>query len=478
MDLVDWSRQLFTQVDILSTAIQQKNTWAFGDAWEPHFTGEMPTAKERAWVQEAIEFITQQFFPDGNVRGQQFDFRTSMKLMGYAWDIDGDDLMILTEGENHFPQYAMFPATQVGSWSDDGVRFREKTTVSGSNRLDGAELVDGIIRDPATKRYMGVRLLVGDGKYKDIPARHAHLEFEPQWTDQVRGIPKPAPSLTRLVNLLETDERLHDSIKLASGLTFKFKNAEGEAPVGNEAITAEDSPTAAGDATVVGGNSGRSLHYHEQTTSGGEIRYLDSTQNEEIEPINYSSPHQNVESFIARIQHGVLWQVGWPYELIKVGETGRAPTRLVADLANKLIWDRQATGLRRWKKMISYALAKGAEHGFLRSPPSPKMFVLWEPGLPAQISVDKGNDAKEDREALKMGITTKSIINAKNGYHEDVIANQRKKELVRAINDAKELHALVKGEGVSFQQCMEWVEQRSPNPVTQMQQQSQQTLQE
>ena len=56
-----------------------------------------------------------------------------------------------------------------------------------------------------------------------------------------------------------------------------------------------------------------------------------------------------------------LSSVGWHYELLSLGETGRAATRLLADLANMSIWDRQAGVLRRWKRIVGYALAKG--HG-------------------------------------------------------------------------------------------------------------------
>ena len=35
-ELVNYSRQLFAQIGNLSTAIKEKNSWAFGDAWDAH----------------------------------------------------------------------------------------------------------------------------------------------------------------------------------------------------------------------------------------------------------------------------------------------------------------------------------------------------------------------------------------------------------------------------------------------------------
>jgi hypothetical protein len=66
MELVNYSRQLYAQIDILSTAIYQKNNWAFGDAWDAHFHGD---DTDREWAKEAKDFLDYQFYPFCNVRG-------------------------------------------------------------------------------------------------------------------------------------------------------------------------------------------------------------------------------------------------------------------------------------------------------------------------------------------------------------------------------------------------------------------------
>lgn len=473
MELVDLSRQLVSQIDILATAIEQKNNWAFGDAWDAHYVGQEKQSVTGAYsfIGEAREFLEFQFYPYCNVRGPQFDLRESLKLMGKAWDRDGDDLMILTESEAHFPQLAFYPATRIGSWGDNGKRIQSRRTEVTDGAYDGATIFDGIILN-RNNRPIAVRLLNDDGTHTDVSLYSADLGFEPQWCDQVRGIPRVATSLLRWLNLQDIDGFLQDGVKRASTMSFKTKRAEGEAGVGNQVLQIEDSPAALLDPNniVGGGASERKLHF-EEIAGGGSLIYLDSTQNEDIEAIDYSNPHPNVEAFIQRIQRGSLASVGWFYELLNLNEGGRAPSRMLCDLANQTITDRQATGRRRWKRIISYALAKASKHGFIRRPRDQRDFGLWEPGYPKHLSVDAGNDVKAGIEMCKFGLSTASIEAAKFGYHIDHIREQQEAELRGAIEMAKRLEPLVAGKGMAFQDILQLVRQNNPNPVSQPQQQ-------
>ena len=114
-ELVNYSRQLFAQVDNLNTAIRQKNSWAVGQAWDAHYMG-----KNKAWGEEAETWLKEIWFPNCCVRGPLWNFRKCMRISGQAWDVDGDDLMILTEQPNGFPQIAFFPATRIGMTATGG----------------------------------------------------------------------------------------------------------------------------------------------------------------------------------------------------------------------------------------------------------------------------------------------------------------------------------------------------------------------
>jgi hypothetical protein len=464
-ELVNLSRLAISQIEVLAAAIEQKNNWSFGDAWDAHYTGE-----DKAWAQEASEFLANQFYPFCNVRGPEYDLRTSLMLYGKALDRDGDDLMILGETENHFPQIAFFPATRVESGSNHA--NRRGMEVKGGP-FDGATIFDGVILNRQNRR-IGARLLNDDGTHRDISAFNCDLGFEPAWVDQIRGFPKLSPILRPMANLQDIDGFIQDGIKRSSQYAAVVKNAEGEAPVGNEVITGEDSPTASDPTSdiVGGGHSDRKVHYEEMPGGGGVFLYMDAGAGESVEPFKYENPHPNVEAHIERIQRGCLAAIGWAYELLNLNEGGRAPSRLLCDLANQTITDRQATGRRRWKRIISYGLAKGAKHGFLRKPRDPRDYNRWEPGYPKHLSVDAGNDVKAGIEMCKFGLSTASIEAAKFGYHISTIRKQQEEELNDAASIADRLYARLKGgdRNVTWMDCLQMVRQNNNgNPVQQPQ---------
>ena len=466
-ELVNYARQLFAQVDILNTAVSQKNNWAFGDAWDPHYLG-----VNVKWGEEAADFLKNQWMPNANVRGPQYDFKRSLLLSGQSWDVDGDDAMILTQTESGFPQLAFYPATKICSYGSEYGKSQIsnlKSQVVDGGPFDGARLFDGIIYD-RNARAIGLRIIGEDGQASDISAFNADLAYEPAWCDQGRGIPRVAVGLLRWMNLQDVDEFLQRAMKRAASIGLINKTEEGEAAIGNEVILGEDpvdtGATKIGEPSVAAG-SDREIAYEE--IEGGEMYYLSSAGGESIEALDFKNPHPNVEAFIQRLTRGSLASVGWFYELIDFQATGRAPSRLLCDLANQSIWSRQCTGYRRWKRAIGYAIAKAMKSGYLTRNDDGIDAYLWEPGLPKPLQVDAGNDAQADREALKMGITNKAILAQKqHGLHYRDLDKQRETELRSTIATAIAINKDFPV--VPLDRVLELLEQRSPNPVFQNQQ--------
>ncbi len=470
IELVNYSRQLFAQIDVLNTAVAQKNNWAFGDAWDPHYSG-----TNAAWGEEATEWLVNQWMPNANVRGPQYSFKRSLLLSGQSWDVDGDDAMVLTETASGFPQLAFYPATKIGNGRDLGGASSASPTsnptlVSGGE-FDGAKIFDGVIYD-RNARAIGLRIIGEDGTHTDISAYNADLAYEPVWSDQGRGIPRIAVGLLQWMSLQDIQEFLIRGLKRAASIGLINKTEEGEAAIGNEVIAGEEIPdhgtqTKFGDSSTTAG-SDREVAYEE--IEGGEMYYLSSTGNESIEALDFKSPHPNVEAFIERITRGSLSSVGWFYELIDFQATGRAPSRLLCDLANQSIWSRQRTGYRRWKRAIGYAIAKGMKSGYLTRNNDGIDPYLWEPGLPKPLQVDAGNDAMADREALKLGIVNKAILAQKShGLHYRCLDRQRDMELRESIQRAVQLNKDFPQ--LSFDRALELGEQRSPNPIAAQQDQ-------
>ena len=355
-ELVNYSRQLRAQIDILDTAIRQKNGWAFGDAWDPHYVG-----RNTKWGQEAEEFLRLQFYPSCNLRGPLYHFKKSLTLSGQSWDTDGDDLMLLTESESHFPLLAFYPATRIGgtgSWPSGPGIGGDSNVVQGG-MFDGAKIFDGVIFD-RNQRTIGVRINNEDGNYKDVSSFSADLAYLPDWHDQGRGIPRVAVALLRWMSLQDIDAFLEKALKRKASIGVKFKKEEGEAGLGNEIITSEEAtiPSTSGPGAEQIESGGDEPRVYFEEIKGGEGYYLNSTTGEDIEEFKYDCPTKNVEGFIARMQRGALASVGWFYELLNLSESGRAASRLVCDLANQSIWDQQSAGQLRAKRAVVYAIAK------------------------------------------------------------------------------------------------------------------------
>lgn len=464
-EAVNYSRQLFAQIPELSTSVRDKNTWSFGSAWDPHYMG-----VNRKWGDEAEDWLKNQFYPMCNVRGPLYDLRRTLMISGLMWDVDGDDALVFTESQSGFPQIAMYPGTKVGTQAN-GARGNLDTErgagVSGTVKggpFDGAKIFDGVIQD-RNNRMIGIRFVGEDGEITDIPSYSCDMAYEPEWHDQGRGIPRVVTSLLRWMNLQDIDEFLQKGMKRAASVGLKFKNDTGEGGLGNEVVVGEDdvAATLSSGQTMLSGGSSPKIAVEE--VEGGEMYYLNSLTGEDIEALDYQNPHPNSEEFVKRIMRGSMASVGWLYELLNLSETGRAPTRLACDIGNQSIGSRQESGYRRWKRVITYAIAKAMKNGLISKNYDGMDPYLWEPGYPKPLSVDAGNDEQADRENLKLGTTSKTLIAQKHGWHRNVIRRHRTTETVDLIEDA--LAISQKYPQVPFEKVMELLEQRGANPVAQ-----------
>lgn len=453
-EMVNYSRQVFAQIDTLWTAVDSKNNWAVGDAWDGHYTG-----TNAAWGEEWEHWINQVWMPNANVRGPQYDFKRSMKLSGLAWDVDGDDAMVLTETVNGFPQVAFYPSTKISSAATNfGARSSQFVT---GGQFDGAKLYDGVIYD-RNNRIIGLRIVGEDGIFSDVSAYNADLAYEPTWHDQGRGIPRVIVSLLKWLNLDDIDTFIQRSMKRAASVGVLVKNAEGEAAIGNEMVSGEEVVDL--DQTPIDGGTiaDRSVAYEE--IEGGEMYYLSASDGEEMTALQYKNPHPNSEEFIRRITRSAMASVGWAIELLDLTSTGRAPTRLLCDLANQSIWARQCTAYRRWRRAVSYATAKAMKTGYLSRNDDIVDALSFEPGLPKPLSVDAGNDAQAYREGLKLGTHNKAIIaQHTHGLHYRAVDKQREREIRETLTAAEGLTA--SHAWLSKDRALELLEQRSPNPI-------------
>jgi len=439
-DMVRYSRELFAGMGNLGGAIVEKNQWAFGDGWSPQYQG-----TNQAWGEQVENWLKSKFFPVCNVRGPNYDFRTSLFLLGCALDVDGDALLVLTASRDGFPLIQLVPAHRIGQRS-----MAEKEVKAG--RYRGNAICDGVITN-GLGRPIAYRIL-GDtpDEDQDLSAQSAMLLTEPTWADQIRGIPRIARTVLDLMDLQDLDVMLKRMVKNQSIISLIAKTRSGEADITtSQLLTANEDAIIATQVTNPQSGVGAELVF------GGEMRYLHT--DEDITPFTPDSPSPNTENFISRIERRCLYSVGWPVEMMDATKIGGASVRLIQDLARKSIRTRQNTVERAVRFFINYAVATAMANELIPANYNDNWYA-WTFTRPASVCVDNGNESSADRDNYKLGTATLAEIAAKKGQDWLELRNQSQKETEDLLDRAK---AVSTKYNISLDKALALLSQRTPN---------------
>lgn len=465
-ELLDFSRQLFASFGDIAGAIYSKNNWAFGaEGWRAKYCG-----KNKDWGKQAEEWLETIMFPNACLRGEPYDFQTALFVAGVAIDVDGDQGMILTEDENHFPKVDFVPAHRINS--------AQIEDVVKTGWASGARILNGIIKNNDNKT-IGYRVETSnaplDKKYVDIPIRSMALYYDPVWVDQTRGIPRAGVCLLDSWDLQDVDKNIFSQVKSQTRIGLIRKSIDGES--GSDDALFSPVVTPDGSSPTTGAPSGDPLEEKDYEHRAKIVDIADtdmwelSTENgEEIVPFEGHSPSPEVEAYVRRVTRRVLFSLGWAFELLDPSAISGSNTRLIIQLAKQSISTRQRTGMKMWLRGVRYFIAKGMKEGFLAENYDDDDAYKWYPELPAELSVDAGNDEQSDREGYKLGVTTLSSLAAKKGEDWQRIREQREREENDLIERAKRLSDFSGGK-LSFLQALERLEQRTPNGLSTIQQQ-------
>jgi len=434
-------RVAFSTLPDLGGALIQKSQWVVSPgSFQPIFTG-----THTEWGDKAEEWLMEQFYPMCSTLGGNYPFQTILYLSSLGIDVDGDSGLLLTSTANGFPQVTLVPSHRIGQ--------RDTNNIVKSGKFEGYSINDGVITND-NGRAIAYRILgeKNDGSEdKDISAADLQLLFEPEWSDQQRGISRIARSISDWNDKNDIDDFLLRSVKLASSIGLKHKTEDGSGNgSGFDPGVIEDTGALVSGVQVT-------------PINGGEIYFMKAGIGEDIETLKNENPSPNTEEFISRIQKRAMYSIGWQQELLDSSKIGGASVRLIQDLTRKSIASRQATIERRAKMIVGYAVAKAIKSGIL--PPSKEWFK-WSFTKGAMLTVDNGHEFKTMVEGLKLGTTTLSEVCAAKGLDWYAVRQQSEREaedlIIRADN-------LSKRTGKSFETCLTLMSQSTPNqaPVSQ-----------
>ncbi|HWN09758.1 MAG TPA: phage portal protein [Pyrinomonadaceae bacterium] len=424
--LVDLSRQVVSRVGILHGAIMQKNGYAVGQGWRFCYDG-----PDKLFKGEIEEWINEFWYPIANIRGEPYDFQTTLFLDGCAIDHDGDNVMVMRESEEGLPRLQLVAAHRIGNrQSASGGQNQGGFCLVEKGPYKGARMYNGVIvdRDGANLAFR----ILGDTEAEDmdVPANNAQMIFEPVWSDQGRGIPRAAVSLIEMINVEDINHFLTRQVKQDSMLGLKVDNEDGEPPTGTSIVGGDEENPRDRNTS----NPDVEIEYLE----GNEVQYFRSNTGGKIDILTSQRPHPNVEAFVQRLESIGLYALGWHRGLLDPASLRGANTRLIQDGARKNIAGRQNTLWKRATRAAKFAVAKAITRKSVRGT-ADQWWKYVNFQMPAEISVDSGNDAKADLDALRMGTTTRAILAGKNGENEERILKQRGLEVRAMITEAQEI---------------------------------------
>lgn len=331
----------------------------------------------------------------------RFTFGQVQKLLLRGCLGDGDCFKVDTfDAVSGRPRVQVIEAHRVGSPRDeidptcvDGVYMGEHGEVKGFNVY-----VDG------------------DIKNRFIPVSAMSQVVELDRASGVRGYPVMQSSLNSVQDQLEVFELEKRAVRDSADSTLILKK--------NGGVLQDDA------AAQFAGNSGSCQDLASQM--GGKVLVVDT--NEDFSQLANSRPSPAWLGMMKAIERDIVKLLPVEYVSDPSGITGPA-VRLVAAKVSRCA--------AKWQNLIidtvcddtwDYVISWGIKYDGLPEDPyfNRKSWVT-----PRDITVDAGREAAQDREDLKMGLTTASAILGKKGMTHDEVVATRVKEMTNIVDSAK-----------------------------------------
>ena len=148
-----------------------------------------------------------------------------------------------------------------------------------------------------------------------------------------------------------------------------------------------------------------------------------------METISHDNPGPVWESFQDRLIRSTLAPI-WPYSLVWKSEGQGTSERVAIDKARRLVKKRGKLMKYLAKRVCTYALAVGAEHGRV---PALSQFLKLSFTRPPRLTVDDGREAKSEAEAYRAGHVNETEIQGAKGRTLEQHFAERAEEAAKKI---------------------------------------------
>lgn len=475
--LVDISRVIAAGVPTIDAALIQAGEFSIGDSW--HIKSR---SSNKAWGKKRDESLNQIFFKDCNARGKMNDWWSSLRQLNWTRKVEADYGIVFdgkprkdSTGKEYDPtgkfrviKYDRISTGLIGGWQGVGVvsvgsgldeckelprTWNYYSGASGwsswpgiyiindkSSIFDGQRIIDGIIvnenMDCIGYRIVGFNM---DGLpvYVDIPKDLMHFNFSARrQVDMIRGFPELAEAIIPIMHLDDIQNLIEMAIKLASAMAIYRKSTDGRPASGVAYTMVEDTTSTVLEGVGAPPLIPSKIQAFQEIFPG--IVELATNNKEELGALEFDRPSMNEEAFIARVEQALLHKL-WPRSLIFDGDTKRAGTRAIGSQARTICrWDQRCTERdARWicDRRTEFEMRMGyIPYNDNLADPYNYVFTV-----PAEFTVDEGNDQKLRLMSLGRGTISRGQICELDGYLAEEIEEQREAEEDRLMSAAERL---------------------------------------
>ena len=395
-------RTLYENNGVVKGAINLIADYSVGDAFDPIYKG-----RNTEWGKQATEWL-ETWYGRCDVRGDLFDFKTTMNIDSVSLDRDGWGFCGFVKSKTGYPLLQHVPGHRIGV-REPNVGIVEQGTYAGLRIHNGSIL-------NKHGRVVAYRVLGSDeSKDVDLSARTLIPLIDPRYYDQSSGIPSLSHGIEDLKNMAKSSEYELMRQVIESQISLIEHNEDGE-------FNADNQQGSTGSGVAI------------QEMEGGQYVYMKANSGENLSTLAPSgNPSDQFINFHNRLTRATLIGMGLSSGIVVQPEGQGTADRADLAKADKAIGKRQSILKKHGKKKLLFAIACAVDRGDL--PTDPDQFK-WDFTTPRKLSIDLGRDSKQQQSEYNAG-----ILNL-----EDIKGNGRVEQHLRTRANEEALAIQIKAE--------------------------------
>lgn len=366
-----------------------------------------PLVESREWLKDATTYFRQ--WSERADITERFSFIEIQKLVSQAIDTDGEIFVVKTRNRlSGEPRLQMIETHRVGNFMDDDA--------SGSED----KWVDGIRLDPSG-RPIAIKVLLDNGKTRNIPMAFVMHIFDPESPSAYRHPPTLTHSLNHMLDEIELLALEKHAVKDNADITRVLKTEKGKLDT-----SGDFSATGATDVEDDDSTDPKAL----QKITGGKLVAI--LPHESLDPYESKRPSPTFTGFLEHLNRASMLGAS-PYEFSVSAEgVGSAAMRVALAKAQRRFRNRTHLVTNRLVRQTwFYVIGSAIDRGDL---PPIKGWSRISVTPPRDVTMDAGRDSEANRRDVAAGLKLPTTSYEEQGG-DFLTSMERKGQLIKDVED-------------------------------------------